>query len=79
VLTKPLDHGGLNLGTIGSSIVLASILIVFVVYTAIKHQDVANKDEALATRTECDSRMQEAGAEIGRNPFAGALSLSIRR
>jgi uncharacterized membrane-anchored protein len=48
VLTKPVDHGGLNLGTVGSSIVLAAILIVFVIYTTIKHQDVATKDEAVS-------------------------------
>jgi uncharacterized membrane-anchored protein len=41
VLTKPLEKGGLNLGTIGSSIVLASLLVIFVVYTTIKHKDVA--------------------------------------
>jgi uncharacterized membrane-anchored protein len=47
VLTKRVDQGGLNLGTIGSSIVLASILVVLIVYTTVKHQDVATKDEAL--------------------------------
>jgi len=46
VLTKPTDHGGLNLGTIGSSIVLAAILIGFVIYTTIKHVDVARKPQA---------------------------------
>src|SRR5258708_40057377 len=30
-LTKPIERGGLNLGTIGSSIVLASILVLFIV------------------------------------------------
>jgi uncharacterized membrane-anchored protein len=45
VLTKPVEKGGLNLGTIGSSIVLASILIAFVIYTTLKHQDVATKEE----------------------------------
>jgi len=33
LLTKPLDKGGLNLGTIGSSAVLAIIFVVFIVYT----------------------------------------------
>lgn len=47
VLTKPVEKGGLNLGTIGSSIVLASILIVLVVYTTLKHQDVATAEEAV--------------------------------
>ncbi len=46
VLTKPIDRGGLNLGTIGSSIVLASILVILVVYTTTKHQDIATKREA---------------------------------
>jgi uncharacterized membrane-anchored protein len=47
VLTKPLDRGGLNLGTIGSSIVLASILVTFIVYTTIKHQDVVTGNTAI--------------------------------
>ncbi len=33
LLTKPLDHGGLNFGTIGSSAVLAVILVAVVAYT----------------------------------------------
>jgi uncharacterized membrane-anchored protein len=45
VLTKPVARGGLNLGTIGSSIVLASILVIFIVYTTIKHQQVAREPE----------------------------------
>jgi len=49
VLTKPLEKGGLNLGTIGSSIVLASILIALVIYTTLKHQDVATKEEEVVT------------------------------
>lgn len=32
VLTKPADQGGLNLGTVGSSAVLALILVIFVLY-----------------------------------------------
>ena len=40
VLTKPVERGGLNLGTIGSSIVLASLLIMFVVYTTIQERRV---------------------------------------
>jgi len=47
VLTKPVEKGGLNLGTIGSSIVLASILIVFIVYTTIKHKPVAREPEVV--------------------------------
>lgn len=49
VLTKSVEKGGLNLGTIGSSIVLASILIVLVIYTTLKHQDVATKAEDIST------------------------------
>jgi len=33
LLTKPIEKGGLNFGTIGSSLVLGVILVVFVVYT----------------------------------------------
>jgi len=33
LLTKPVDKGGLNLGTIGSSLILSSLLAAFVIYT----------------------------------------------
>jgi len=33
LLTKPIANGGLNFGTIGSSLVLGGILVAFVVYT----------------------------------------------
>jgi len=46
VLTKPVEKGGLNLGTIGSSMVLGAILVAFIIYTTIKHQDVATQAEA---------------------------------
>jgi uncharacterized membrane-anchored protein len=46
VLTKPVERGGLNLGTIGSSAVLAAILVIFIIYTTIKHKDVATSAEA---------------------------------
>jgi len=36
LLTKPTQKGGLNLGTIGSSAILASLLIGFVIYTSRK-------------------------------------------
>ena len=49
VLTKPVEKGGLNLGTIGSSIVLASILMTLVIYTTLKHQDVATKEDEAVT------------------------------
>lgn len=41
VLTKPLERGGLNLGTIGSSIVLALILVVFVGWTTVQEKRIA--------------------------------------
>jgi uncharacterized membrane-anchored protein len=47
VLTKPVEKGGLNLGTLGSSLVLASLLVMFVVYTTIKHKRVATEPEAV--------------------------------
>jgi uncharacterized membrane-anchored protein len=43
VLTKPVERGGLNLGTIGSSAVLAAILIILVIYTTMKHNQVATE------------------------------------
>jgi uncharacterized membrane-anchored protein len=36
VLTKSRDKGGLNFGTIGSSAILAGILVVFVVWEMFK-------------------------------------------
>ena len=36
LLTKPTEKGGLNLGTAGSSLVLAALLVAFVVYTSLK-------------------------------------------
>lgn len=38
LLTKPIQKGGLNLGTIGSSIFLAAILIFLVIYTTRKNK-----------------------------------------
>ncbi|HEY9036619.1 MAG TPA: hypothetical protein VIM96_07890 [Pseudomonadales bacterium] len=38
LLTKPLDHGGLGFGTVGSSAVLAVILIALVSHTHVTHQ-----------------------------------------
>ncbi|RYX84496.1 hypothetical protein EON83_10150 [bacterium] len=36
LLTKPITQGGLNLGTAGSSLVLAVILVALVIYTMFK-------------------------------------------
>lgn len=41
VLTKPHEKGGLNFGTIGSSIVLLSILVVCVLFTTFRHRKLA--------------------------------------
>lgn len=38
LLTKPIAKGGLNFGTIGSSIILASILGMFVIYSYMKEK-----------------------------------------
>jgi len=38
LLTKPIAKGGLNFGTIGSSIILAIILVILVIYTTIKEK-----------------------------------------
>jgi uncharacterized membrane-anchored protein len=38
VLTKSADKGGLDFGTVGSSTVLASILVMFILYTTLKSE-----------------------------------------
>ena len=43
LLTKPHDQGGLGFGTVGSSVVLVSILIVLVVWAHKTHTDVAHE------------------------------------
>jgi len=40
LLTKPHEKGGLDLGTMGSSLVLASILVIFMIYTTFKQNKV---------------------------------------
>ena len=47
LLTKPVDHGGLNLGTIGSSLVLAILLVVFIGYTTFRDKRIAGLAEPL--------------------------------
>ena len=37
-LTKPSDKGGLNLGTVGSSLVLLSLLVFFIVFTTLRER-----------------------------------------
>ena len=48
VLTKPIEKGGLNLGTIGSSAVLGGLLLVFVAYSTLRPRDTANNVAASA-------------------------------
>lgn len=38
LLTKPAEKGGLNFGTVGSSLILASLLVVFILYTGAKQR-----------------------------------------
>jgi uncharacterized membrane-anchored protein len=38
VLTKPIAQGGINFGTIGSSIVLMSLLVIFIAWTSLKEK-----------------------------------------
>ncbi|CAN5502531.1 hypothetical protein BH10BAC5_BH10BAC5_27150 [soil metagenome] len=49
LLTKPVDAGGLNFGTIGSSAILAGILIVLIVNEMSKHRK--NSKKILVTDT----------------------------
>ncbi|MCP1452394.1 COG4705 family protein [Priestia megaterium] len=43
LLTKPHEKGGLDLGTTGSSLVLVSILIAFMIYTTFKENNVSSE------------------------------------
>lgn len=38
LLTKPVAKGGLNFGTIGSSMILALILVAFIIYTTVREK-----------------------------------------
>jgi uncharacterized membrane-anchored protein len=51
VLTKTHEKGGLDLGTIGSSAVLAGILVVLVGYTMVQQRREAARDDALASKS----------------------------
>lgn len=46
LLTKPTEKGGLNFGTIGSSLVLASVLIILVAFTSSKSARALPSQEA---------------------------------
>ncbi len=45
LFSKPNDKGGLELGTVGSSAVLAAILLALIVYTHLRHQQNAAERE----------------------------------
>jgi uncharacterized membrane-anchored protein len=44
LLTKPIEKGGLDFGTIGSSAVLAGLLAIFILYTSITDRRVARSE-----------------------------------
>lgn len=46
-LTKPLEKGGLDYGTVGASLILASLLVIFVIYTSVTEKRVAAEQEGL--------------------------------
>ena len=49
LLTKPVESGGLNLGTIGSSLVLGTLLVIFIVYTSIRDNRLSNNSKEIGT------------------------------
>jgi len=42
-LTKPIEKGGLDYGTVGSSVILASLLVIFVIYTTLTEKCAENQ------------------------------------
>jgi len=48
LLTKPIAKGGLNFGTIGSSIILATILVILVAYTTQKDKKLLSEQNSIA-------------------------------
>jgi len=42
-LTKPIEKGGLDYGTVGSSVILASLLAIFVIYTTLTESRAENQ------------------------------------
>ncbi|MEJ7673258.1 MAG: hypothetical protein WKF59_11220 [Chitinophagaceae bacterium] len=36
LLTKPKDHGGMDYGTMGSSVILLGLLVLLVIYETVK-------------------------------------------
>jgi uncharacterized membrane-anchored protein len=47
LLTKPIEKGGLDFGTVGSSVILASLLGIFIIYTSIMEKRAANQQESM--------------------------------
>lgn len=43
LLTKPISKGGLDFGTVGSSLILASLLITFIMYTRMTEKRALNQ------------------------------------
>ena len=42
-LTKPYQSGGLDFGTVGSSLILVSILVIFIIYTSVNRNLATNR------------------------------------
>ena len=42
-LTKPYEKGGLDFGTVGYSLILVSILVIFIIYTAVNNNLATNR------------------------------------
>jgi len=42
-LTKPIEKGGLDYGTVGASVILASLLAIFVIYTTLTEKRAENQ------------------------------------
>lgn len=45
LLTKPIEKGGLDFGTGGSSLILASLLVIFIVYSSTVDKRLANRQK----------------------------------
>ena len=44
LLTKPVKKGGLNFGTVGSSLILASVLVTFIIYTSMTEKQMLSQE-----------------------------------
>ncbi len=52
ILTKPVDHGGLNLGRFTSSYVIAAFMLACILLTSRKSEDDTNSRPPIGTRTD---------------------------